>query len=188
MEPSPELPTRLSTRHTRRGSELAPPPKRLKPPHDVMSSPDPLRPSSQPHPIELMDSSADPLHGEGNINSSTSRDATSDSLCDAGLLLCQFLAPTAVQHSVPVRREGEGGNEEDERGSSNSLATCVVKIALLCKHNTQIHCFHPTLWTTLLPVTPHQREQVTLVWINCGKGVFPVTGSQGAGVGDRLLL
>jgi len=33
MEPSPELPTRLSTRHTRRGSELAPPPK------DVMSSP-----------------------------------------------------------------------------------------------------------------------------------------------------
>jgi hypothetical protein len=37
-EPSPGLPTRLSIRHTRRGSELAPPPKRLKPPHDVMSS------------------------------------------------------------------------------------------------------------------------------------------------------
>ena len=87
MEPSPELPTRLSTRHTRRGSELAPPPKRLKPPHDVMSSPDPLGPSSQPHPIELMDSSADPL---------------------------QFLAPTAVQHGVTVRREGEGENEEEE--------------------------------------------------------------------------
>jgi len=52
-EPSAELPTCLSTRHTRQGSELAPPPKRLKPPHDVMSSPDPLRPSSQPYPIEL---------------------------------------------------------------------------------------------------------------------------------------
>ena len=39
MEPPPELPTRLSTRHTRRGSKLAPPPKRLKPAHDVMSSP-----------------------------------------------------------------------------------------------------------------------------------------------------
>jgi hypothetical protein len=32
------FPTRPSIRHTRRGSELAPPPKRLKPPHDVMSS------------------------------------------------------------------------------------------------------------------------------------------------------
>ena len=93
--PPPELPTRLSTRHTRQGSELAPPPKRLKPPHEVMSSPDPLGPSREPRPIELLDSSADPLHGEGGTHSSTSRDSTPgtpDSLCDAGLLLRQFLA------------------------------------------------------------------------------------------------
>ena len=35
-EPSPELPTRLSTRHTRRGSELAPPPKRPRPLRNVL--------------------------------------------------------------------------------------------------------------------------------------------------------
>jgi hypothetical protein len=107
-EPSPELPTRLSTRHARRGSKLAPPPKRLKPPHDVILSSNLLGPSSQPHPIEFMDippNSADPLHGGGNTYSSTSRDATSASPYSTGLLLRQFLTPTAVQHSVTERNE-----------------------------------------------------------------------------------
>ena len=98
IEPLPEvsshLSTRLSTRHTRRGSGLASPPKRLKPPQiNVTSSPD-------------------ELHGEGNANPSANCNITSGSLCDAGLLLQQFLAPTAGQHGVITQREGERENED----------------------------------------------------------------------------
>ena len=70
--------------------------------------------------MDIPPSSADPLHGEDNTYSSTSRDATPASLCSAGLLLRQFLAPIAVQHGV-TERDGFASATSSSQPSVNTL-------------------------------------------------------------------
>ena len=112
-EPSPALPTRLPTRHTRRGSELAPPPKRPKPLHNVASV---LAPTAVPRGGTERDDDLDGREEEEGVERKDDEEEEDESGEEEG---DEEGSPTR-RNDDPSTRVARRGNRVTSRGRSRA--------------------------------------------------------------------